>query len=105
MDIHPRDLAIVRSILTRHVPEHHVYAFGSRVTGNARKASDLDLAIMTKKPLDVVRRADLREAFSESDLPFKVDFLDWADIKEDFKKLILQNRLRIQTGKEWLRRK
>ena len=53
---------------------------------------------MAKKPLASLRRADLKEAFTESDLPFKVDIVDWADTKEDFKKLIKQKRIRIQKG-------
>jgi hypothetical protein len=32
--------------------------------------------------------ATLEEAFTESDLPFKVDVLDWATISENFKKII-----------------
>ncbi|MBI2094700.1 MAG: nucleotidyltransferase domain-containing protein [Candidatus Omnitrophica bacterium] len=99
-DVLPRDLDTVRRILARGVPEYDVYAFGSRVAGKARKASDLDLAVMTDEPLPALRVADLREAFSESDLPFKVDLVDWAGAKEDFKKLIRQNRLKIQSGKK-----
>jgi len=30
----------------------------------------------------------LRDAFSESDLPFKVDVVDWAEISESFRKVI-----------------
>ena len=37
----------------------------SKIYREKRKASDLDLAIMTKKPLDVVRRADLKDHTSE----------------------------------------
>lgn len=98
VDVHSRDLQTVKRILAEHVPECDVYAFGSRVTGKARKASDLDLAVMTDKPLDTLRRADLREAFSESDLSFKVDIVDWSAIKEDFRKHVLENRRRIQTA-------
>ena len=47
LDLDPRDLAAVRAILRRHVPEFAVRAFGSRVRGTARRTSDLDLAIMT----------------------------------------------------------
>lgn len=98
LDVPSQDLTTVQRILARHVPEYDVYAFGSRVAGSARKASDLDLAVMTEKPLDTLRRADLKEAFSESDLPFKVDIVEWAGINENFKKIIRKNRYRIQTG-------
>ena len=100
LDVSSHELAAVRQILAVHVPEYDVYAFGSRVRGNAGKSSDLDLAVMTERPLDTLRKADLREAFSESDLSFKVDLTDWAGISEDFKKIISESRFKIQTGKK-----
>ena len=88
IDVSPQDLAIVKSILEKHVPEYEVRAFGSRVSWTAKGSSDLDLAVMTDKPLATMRLADLKEEFSESDLPFKVDVVDWAATKEDFRKII-----------------
>lgn len=41
------ELRIVDAILTEHVPDAAVWAFGSRVTGRARPYSDLDLVIET----------------------------------------------------------
>ena len=43
LDVEPRHLDTVRTILRRHVPEYEVRAFGSRVHGRPRKFSDLDL--------------------------------------------------------------
>ena len=37
IDIEPRDLATVRAILGRHVPDYEVRAFGSRVRGTNRR--------------------------------------------------------------------
>lgn len=88
LDIGGRDLETVLRILREHVPEHPVRAFGSRVRGTARRTSDLDLAIMTDRPLGAARTAALRDAFSESDLPWKVDLLDWAETGEDFRMLV-----------------
>jgi predicted nucleotidyltransferase len=73
----------------RHVPELEVWAFGSRVHGRHLKAhSDLDLAIMTSDPLPLNRLLDLKAAFSESDLPFRVDVIDWASTRPDFRTLV-----------------
>jgi predicted nucleotidyltransferase len=88
IDIEPRDLETVREILARHVPEYEVRAFGSRVRHTARRTSDLDLAVMTDVPLDSRRRGDLRDDFTESDLPFKVDVVDWASTDGSFRKII-----------------
>jgi predicted nucleotidyltransferase len=83
IDVLPKDLEVVLDILDLYVPGLEVRAFGSRVTGNARRHSDLDLVIMTKKPLDVTVVAGMNAAFSESSLPFSVDVLDWAALAEN----------------------
>jgi predicted nucleotidyltransferase len=84
----PGELEIVREILRRHVPGREVWAFGSRVKGKARTFSDLDLAVLGDQPLALSVRADLAEDFSESDLPFKVDIVDWATTSERFREII-----------------
>jgi predicted nucleotidyltransferase len=89
--ISPEDLQIVQSILDTFLPHDEVWAFGSRVTGKARQFSDLDLAIISQKPLDFDNYAALKEALSESSLPFKVDVVDWATISDEFKEIIKQN--------------
>ncbi len=63
-------------------------AFGSRVTWNARETSDLDLALMTDEPLTLAQMADLRAAFTDADLPFRVDIVDWASASEKFLSLV-----------------
>jgi hypothetical protein len=39
---------------------------------------------------------NLREEFSRSNLPYKVDVVDWATTNADFRKIILQNCIEIQ---------
>lgn len=71
LDVRPDHLKIVQDILSIHVPDRQVWAFGSRVTGKARETSDLDLAIMGDSPLEFESLAALRDAFSESRIPYK----------------------------------
>lgn len=96
IDLDAHDFATVLKILQEHIPQYEVRAFGSRVTGTAKKFSDLDLVIMSKTPLPLLLLGDLADAFSESDLPIKVDLLDWSRIDEGFQKLILQKYIRLQ---------
>ena len=91
IDLEPRHLELVRALLARHLGEAQVFAFGSRVRGAARRYSDLDLVIRAKGPLDLDRLGELRAAFSESDLPIKVDLLDWAGMDEAFRAQITGN--------------
>lgn len=79
---------ILCRILHDIIPEYHVRAFGSRVKGNAKPFSDLDLAIMTDVPLPLEKHAELVEAFSDSDLAWKVDLVDWAATSDAFKQII-----------------
>ncbi|QLB19631.1 nucleotidyltransferase family protein [Mannheimia granulomatis] len=96
LDLQPEELAIVKSILQQFVPDYPVWAFGSRVKGTARKYSDLDLAIITEMPLTFLERDNLKEAFSESDLVWKVDIVDWATTSEAFRQIIRQKYIEIQ---------
>lgn len=94
IDLAPEYLATIKRILAKHVPECEVRAFGSRVTWNAKDYSDLDLALAGPGKLesDVMRL--LREAFEESDLPIRVDILDWHAISPEFRKVI-ENRCEV----------
>lgn len=88
LDLSREDFAIVDSILHSHIPDRPVFIFGSRVTGLARRRSDLDLAVGGKTPMTLGLRADLREAFSESDLPIMVDIVDLAHATGIFRQRI-----------------
>ena len=91
ISITPQELEIVRTILRRHVPDRQVKVFGSRARGTARPYSDLDLAIMGAESLPLSTLASLAEDFTESDLPYKVDIVVWADIGESFRRAIRQD--------------
>jgi predicted nucleotidyltransferase len=73
-----------------------VWAFGSRVKGDPKPFSDLDLAILGDKPLTLSTLAELADDFSESDLPFKVDIVDLATTGEAFRKVIEAERVVLQ---------
>ena len=98
LTITEQELQIVKSILQQYVPEYPVWAFGSRVKGTAKPYSDLDLAIITDQPLSLATRADLTNAFSESDLPWKVDIVDWATTDKRFREIIRERYEVVEIG-------
>lgn len=100
IDIHPDHWAIVRRILQKHVPQYAIWAFGSRAKWSAKEYSDLDLAIITDKPLPLSVSAALEEDFSESDLPWKVDVVDWATTSDAFRKVIENTKVVVQGEKK-----
>lgn len=88
IDLSPDDLERVRRILAAHVPDRDVWAFGSRVNGKAHPLSDLDLVILGAPPLERSTLMQLQEAFQESELPMRVDVLDWHRIAPSFQAVI-----------------
>jgi type I restriction enzyme S subunit len=96
IDIRPEQWAIVESILKHHVPAYEVWAFGSRAKKSAKPYSDLDLCVLSAQPLGLRLHAELTEAFAESDLPWKVDVVDWATTSETFRQIIAANKVVLQ---------
>lgn len=102
LDLPAEDLRIVQSILARLAASRPVYVFGSRVTGRARRRSDLDLAIGGNPPMGWTLRCDLKEAFDESDLPIRVDVVDLAEATGVFRKRIEGEWLPLEVAAEQL---
>lgn len=91
IDLRPDQLQLVKSILQKYLPEHEVWAFGSRVHWTTRDYSDLDLVIISQTPLDFGLLGEIRDAFSSSVLPFKVDVIDWSTVSDEFRSIILKD--------------
>lgn len=81
-------LTLVQAILSDHVPQARVLAFGSRAAGTPRKYSDLDLAIIQPEPLSLRTISRLKSAFEDSDLPICVDLVDWNHADSEFKAMV-----------------
>ena len=96
IEIDPRDWADVVRILYAQVPKTEVWAFGSRAKRNAKPYSDLDLVIITRQPLSLDQLASINDAFATSDLPKRVDLVDWASLSETFRQLIAQDKVVVQ---------
>lgn len=90
---------IICDILHRHIPQYEVWAFGSRVSNKPKPYSDLDLAIITEQPMSIGLSAALEDAFLQSDLPFKVDLVDWSTTSSDFRSIIEQHKVIVQPEK------
>lgn len=96
MLVKPEHLTFVKNTLKRRVPECRVIAFGSRVDGTARATSDLDICLIGDQKISFETLADVRDEFSNSNIPYKVDVIDWQTISPDFQKIILESFEEIQ---------
>jgi uncharacterized protein len=67
-----------------------VWAYGSRVNGDAHEGSDLDLVIRTStlQKLPFVVFSDLKEKIIDSNIPIVVEIHDWARLPDSFHKNI-----------------
>jgi predicted nucleotidyltransferase len=85
-----RHLRYLLEQLKLYIPDATVWAFGSRVKGSNRTSSDLDLAVLCDKQTAKKQLPKLNEVFIESDIPFKVQLLDFnrlpANMQENIEK-------------------
>jgi len=86
--ISENEYATVRSILKKHIPNCEVRAFGSRYKQTSKEHSDLDLAVVGDQKIPASIIDDLREDFQNSDLPWRVDVLDYRAVSNEFQKVI-----------------
>ena len=94
--VSPDEWHIVRTLLRKLLPDCEVWAFGSRAGGQPKPFSDLDLALIAERPIGLGVLAALAEDFSESDLPWRVDLVDWAATSERFRDIIRTRKVVIQ---------
>ena len=69
--------------------KNQVFIFGSRAKGKARKFSDYDIGVTGKKPLNFKKIAQINEELEESDLPYRVDVVDFSTVSKSFKNIAL----------------
>lgn len=75
---------IIQTILSKY--PYTFYAFGSRVKNKAKKFSDFDLCYKETIPGHII--TTIEGELEDSDLPFKVELIDWNHCDTDFQQLI-----------------
>jgi len=87
--LNDHEITIVQHILATTVTEYEVRIFGSRVHGRGLKPfSDIDLAIVSEHSIAAELLDELKEQFAESDLPYRVDVVDYASASQRFRDII-----------------
>jgi len=86
-----KDKALLCAIFAEQDLPFEVWAYGSRVSGEAHEGSDLDLVVRTpnldKLPVDVLMQ--LKDKIQQSNIPILVELFDWARLPTGFHKNIL----------------
>ena len=103
IDITAEQRKIVLALIERHLPNTTAWLYGSRAKWTARPQSDLDLVVFAT-PEQNGQVGELREAFEESNLPFRVDLFVWDAVPAQFRKHIKRDHVvleeKIELGKE-----
>ena len=99
IDITAAERETILALLQFHLPGTEAWVYGSRVKGTSTPKSDLDLVVFAT-PEQRRRVGDLREAFEESNLPFRVDLFVWDDVPESFRDEIETDRVTLAGAAE-----
>ena len=91
IQIEKQDFQTLKQILDKY--PHNFYAYGSRVKGNARQFSDLDLCYQEEIPLETV--CQIKEELEESNLPFIIELVNWKHMRPSFQENIKQDLVKI----------
>jgi len=80
---------LLRKIVYRYLPDdsYKAFIFGSRATGKNRKFSDLDLGINGPRSLTPKEYISIKNELEDSDIPYRVDLVDFAKVNNKFKKI------------------
>ena len=105
-DIDAAQRKTVLALLERHLPNTAAWAYGSRAQWTARPQSDLDMVVFAS-PEQNGRVSHLREAFEESNLPFRVDLFVWDAVPEQFRRqieaehVVLVEKKELRVSDDW----
>lgn len=79
-DVDPRDRALIVRLVLPLAQRYQaaLRLFGSRARGDARRTSDIDLALCAPVPLPADELAALREVLDNANVPFRIDLVDYA---------------------------
>ena len=92
-------LETVQRILNLHFEGVEVWAYGPRVNGtDCPPDMDLELVVISEKPISFDDMTAVEKAFVESELPFRVDIIDWAKLPESLQKQIKKDHDVVQAA-------
>ncbi|MCE8167803.1 MAG: nucleotidyltransferase domain-containing protein [Candidatus Moeniiplasma glomeromycotorum] len=84
LQIENKHRQIINSILSKY--PYKFYAYGSRTKNQAKKYSDLDLCFYERIPWNIF--SHIQEDLEESELPFKVELVNWQWMNTNFQESI-----------------
>lgn len=89
VNLNPKYIKFITSTLQKHLNKdtYRYFIFGSHATGSNRKYSDIDIGIVGKMPVELHTLSHIKGAMEESDIPYRVDIVDFSKVDSKFKKV------------------
>ena len=80
---------LLKQIVHKYLPEnsYKVFVFGSWSTGKNRRFSDIDLGVSGPRPLTAKEYILIQGELEDSDIPYRVDLVDFAKVSDKFKQI------------------
>lgn len=78
------------SLITALHPQVKIYLFGSQATGTQVHGSDIDIALDNGKPMKRSVVGEVREILNATNIPYKIDIVDFNTVSEKMQNLILK---------------
>jgi len=91
MDIKEAEEEIKRIVLKHLGHGFKVFLFGSRAFGEAGKWSDFDVGIEGARPVELKVLGLINEELENSQIPYKIDVVDFSRVSKAFKKSALKD--------------
>lgn len=95
--IEPKYLKMLTDIFDNYCPKAEIWAYGSRIKGEAHDGSDLDLVVKNFNSNDVYL-FELKELINDSNVPFLVDIHEFDKLPQSFQDEIKKDYVIIYHG-------
>ncbi len=90
--VKPKHLDMLREIFEQYCPNSQIWAYGSRVNGDAHEGSDLDLTVIDFGD-EKCSINELKQILNDSNIPFLIDINEYKNLPESFQKEIRKKYL------------
>ena len=85
MNLEKKFASLIKTTIDKHLRGAEVFLFGSRAKNTNQEFSDIDIAIKCSN-LDFTTLAKIRFDLEESNLPYKIDLVDYEDLNQEILK-------------------
>ena len=85
---HKKTKEMILEVLAKYFDEDvGIFLFGSRALNKQKTFSDFDIGLIGDRALDFRKMEEAKEELVNTNLPFKVDLVDFYDIDDNFKSI------------------